>query len=69
MEIIKLNKDNLQWDQINQLLIQQENERYYFSRLCLSLSQQHDYLQSKVHKRVDKLSDMNRLYAIKKDNE
>lgn len=69
MEIIKLNKDNLQWDLINQLLIQQENERYYFSRLCLSLSQQYDFLQSKVHKRLDKLSDMNRLFAIKKDNE
>lgn len=69
MEIIKLHKDNLQCDQIHQLLIQQKNEQYYFSSLGLSLSQQYSFLKSKLVKRLDKLSDSNTIYAIKKDNE
>ena len=69
MEIIKLTKDNLQWDHVNQLLTQQENERYYFSRLGLSTYQQHEFLQSKILKRLDKLSESNTLYALQDHNE
>lgn len=69
MEIIKLTKDFCAWDKIFQLLIQQDHEYHYFSKLGLSTSQQHEYLLSKIIKRMDKLTDRNMLFAIQKDNE
>ena len=69
MEIIKLTKEICGWDKIYQLLIQQDHECHYFSKLGLSIPQQHKYLLSKIMKRMDKLTDRNMLFAIKKDNE